>query len=213
MKKLIYLLPLAIGLGQVASADTVTDTTLNVDYTATSNFVAGPGNVFDVFLTVDPTAFSAGTGFLTAVSMQFKTGSDVASSVTLLAAPGGAGAWTTEQVGGLDSAGCNHKGGSSGDVCFQDVSAVTTVPGGPYNFEFAVTMPGTDALTALSDIKAAFNASENNSGKNLGLTSMPITIQLSSVPEPSARWYSIGAGLLVVMFAAVSRRKKQSAVA
>jgi hypothetical protein len=49
-------------------------------------------------------------------------------------------------------------------------------------------MPGTDALTAASDIKAAFNTLQNNGGTNLGLTSMGITIQPStvpSVPEPS----------------------------
>ena len=74
----------------VAKADTVTDTKLNVTYTATSTFAPGPGNTFDVFLTVDPTGFNAGTGFLTALSLQFKTGSDVSTSVLLLEAPG----WT-----------------------------------------------------------------------------------------------------------------------
>jgi hypothetical protein len=210
MKKLIFLAPLAIGFAQLVNADTVTDTTLNVDYTATSDFVAGPGNVFDVFLTVDPTNFSAGSGFLTALSMQFKTGSDVASSVSLLEAPGGVSAWSTEQPGGLNKNGCDLTAANSGDVCFQNISAPTTVPGGPYNFEFAVTMPGTDALTALSDIKAAYNTAQDNSGKNLGLTSMGITIQTSTVPEPSPRWYTMAAGLLVGLVA-VAKRKKQSA--
>jgi len=58
-----------------------------------------------------------------------------------------------------------------------EVRQVLTVPGGPYNFELAVTMPGSDALTAASDIKAAYNTLQNNDGKNLGLTSMGITIQ------------------------------------
>ncbi len=112
------------------------------------------GNVYDVFLNVDPTAFSAGSGFLTAVDMQFKTGSDISTSVTLLAAPGGVGDWASEDVGGVDAKGCNGTGGSGGYVCFQDVSATTTVPSvGSYNFEFAVTMPGTDVLTASSDIR------------------------------------------------------------
>lgn len=55
-------------------------------------------------------------------------------------------------------------------------------------FEFAVTMPGSDVLTAASDIKAAFNTSVNNTGRNLGLTSMGITIQPggpATVPEPT----------------------------
>src|ERR1700722_4645653 len=104
----------------VAKADTVTDTKLNVTYTATSTFAPGPGNTFDVFLTVDPSGFSAGTGFLTALSLQFKTGSDTSTSVILLAAPGGTGDWSLEMPGGLDSSGCNGKGANSGDVCFQE---------------------------------------------------------------------------------------------
>jgi hypothetical protein len=104
-------------------------------------------------LTVDPTGFNAGTGFLTALSLQFKTGSDVSTSVLLLESPGGPGDWTLEQVGGLDKSGCNGKGGASGDVCFQESASgsITPVPGGPYTFEFEVTMPRTDALTAATD--------------------------------------------------------------
>jgi hypothetical protein len=194
-------LPLCFAFFQIAKADTVTDTSLNVDYTATSDFVAAPGNIYDVFLTVDPTAFTAGSGFLTALSMQFKTGSDVSTSVTLLSAPGAVGDWSLEIPGGLNKSGCDSTGANSGDVCFQDLSANTVVPGGPYQFEFAVTMPGTDALTAASDIKAAYNSDMDNSGKNLGLTSMGITIQASTVPEPSARWYSLAAVLLAIIVA------------
>jgi hypothetical protein len=199
-------LPLAFALVQLLAADTVTDTTLDVDYTATSTFVAGPGNVYDVFLNVDPSAFNAGSGFLTAIAMQFKTGSDVSTAVTLLAAPGGVSDWATEDVGGLNAKGCDGAGGSSGDVCFQNLSATTTVPGGPYNFEFAVTMPGTDVLTASSDIKADYNKTlANKQQDNLGLTSMGITIQTSTVPEPSPRWYCLGAGLFAAILA--SKRK------
>jgi hypothetical protein len=190
IKKILSLSCLCL-LGFVASAkaDTVTDTSLDVKYTVTSSFIPVSGNTYDVFLTIDPTAFNAGTGFLTAFTLQFKTGSDVSTAVSLVSAPGGVADWSPEIPGGLNSGGCNGNGASSGDVCFQNLgSAGTTVPGGPYNFELAVTMPGSDALTAASDIKAAYNTLQNNDGKNLGLTSMGITIQTSTVPtvpEPS----------------------------
>jgi hypothetical protein len=203
-KKLVSLFSLCLlGLVASAKADTITDTTLNVKYTATSTFIPVSGNTYDVFLTIDPTNFSAGTGFLTAFSLQFKTGSDVSSAVSLVSAPGGISDWSLEEPGGLNSGGCNFNGASSGAVCFQNLgSAGTSVPGGPYNFELAVTMPGTDALTAASDIKAAFNTLQNNDGKNLGLTSMAITIQtsgdqksVSTVPEPSTLMF-LGTGAL-----------------
>ena len=160
MSRLGFFAPLpllALMLNQAPlSADTITDTALGVSYTATSTFTPVTDNTYDVFLTVDPTGFSAGSGFLTAVSLAYKTGSDIATSVSLLAAPGGVGAWSPEMPGGLNAKGCNGNGASSGDVCFQNVSSTTTVPGGPYMFEFAVTLPDSDALTATSDIKAAF---------------------------------------------------------
>jgi hypothetical protein len=209
IKKLFSLSCMCL-LGFVASAkaDTVTDKSLDVNYTVTSSFVPVSGNTYDVFLTIDPTAFNAGAGFLTAFSLQFKTGSDTSTAVSLVSAPGGVKDWSSEMPGGVDSSGCNGNGASSGDVCFQNLgSAGTTVPGGPYSFELAVTMPGSDALTAASDIKAAYNTLQNNDGKNLGLTSMGITIQpstVSPVPEPSTLML-LGTGALGIA-GAIKRR-------
>lgn len=187
-------LALCLGLAQIGKADTITDTSLDVDYTATSTFTPVTDNMFDVFLIIDPTVFDAGSGFLTAFSLAFNT-------VSLVTAPGGVSAWSTEMPGGLDSSDCNGKGVSSGDVCFQNPgSAGTPVPGGPYKFEFAVTMPDSVALTAASDIKAAFNSLQNNSGKNLG------QIQKNVTPEPSTLLYMSAVGLLMAFVA--SRRRQ-----
>ncbi len=192
---------LVLALSQYARAS-VTDAALDVTYTATSTFAPVTDNTYDVFLTVDASQFSAGTGYLTAISLQYKTGSATSSSVTLVEAPGGIGDWSLEMPGGLNKSGCDTSNPSSGDVCFQNVSADTAVPGGPYDFEFAVTMPGTDALTAASDLKVAYNTAMDNSGKNLGLTSQRITIDLA--PEPGTM-VLFGTGLLA--FAGMLRRK------
>jgi hypothetical protein len=201
----------ALTVASLANADTITDTSLNVTYTATSSFVPVSGNTYDVYLSIDATGFSQGLGYLDAVAMQFKTGSDIAS-VTLVDAPGGTSGWSLPDPGGLNKNGCDSVGVSAGDVCFQNNGANPAVPAtGVYNFEFAVTLPGTDALTAASDIKAAYNAAADNSGKNLGLTSQSITIgQHADAPEPGTVGL-LGAGLVGVSLM-LKRKRRNLAV-
>ena len=178
----------AFGFVGTAQADTVTDTTLNVIYTAT---VSGS----QVTLTIDATGFSAGSGFLTAVAMQF-TG---ASNATLISATGGVNAWSQVQSGGLNSNGCN---GTGNFFCTQNISANLPVPAnGTYTFVFDVTGLSGNA----SDIKAAYNVLADNSGKNLGLTSQGIDLgPPTSTPEP-ASMLLLGLGLVGAPF--LRRRK------
>jgi len=192
MKKVLFcaaiLAMAAFAFAGSAKADTVTDTNLNVVYTAT---VSGS----QVTLTVDATGFSAGSGFLTAVAMQF-TG---ASDATLISATGGINAWSQVQPGGLNSGGCNGQGNF---FCTQNISANLVVPAsGIYTFVFDVTgLSGTD-----SDIKAAYNVLADNSGKNLGLTSQGIDLgPPTSTPEP-ASMLLLGLGLVGAPF--LRRRK------
>lgn len=188
---------LLLGFCTCAQAS-VTDTNLDVTYTATSTFVAGSGNTYDVFLTMDPTDFSGGNGYVAAVAMQFKTGSDVAQSVTLLESPGSTSDWLGEPSGISQKNGaCDMTGGSSGDFCFEATNTSDALaPGGPYTFEFQVTMPGTDALSATSDIKVAYTSL---TGATLGQSSISsFTIQqIAPTPEPGTI-FLFGTGLLLV---------------
>jgi hypothetical protein len=183
----------ALAFTQFANA-TVIDTSLNVRYELTSTFTPAAGtNTYDVFLAIDTSLFNGGAGFLTAVALQFNN----PTSVTLKSAPGGVSDWSAEIPGGLDSGGCNGNGNFE---CFQfkGTDNATSVPHSSlFVFDFAVTLPGTTALSASNDIKADYNASKDNTGKNLGITSMTEPIDMCSgntcgsinplggVPEPS----------------------------
>ena len=174
---LITLTVLAVALlfGNIAKADTI-DPTTGVTYSLTASMDgadAGRGQV-DVTLTVNTSTADFTSGFLTAVAMQF-TG---ASSVTLESAPGGTGAWTT-MAGGLDSGGCN---GTGNFVCFKDSASNPLAVGGTYTFVFDVKGGWT---CCSSDVKADYNASADNTGQNLGLTSIGIGTT-TSTPEPSS---------------------------
>ena len=188
---------------------TIIDTTLNVRYELTSTFTPVSGNTYDVFLAIDASLFNQGPGFLTAVALQFNN----PTSVTLLQAPGGVSDWSVDIPGGLNANGCNGNGNLD---CFQFLHTgpapdnATAVPHASLlSFEFAVTLPGTTALSASNDVKAEYNAARDGSGHNLGITSQAIPIDQCSgstcgsinptsvVPEPGTTLLMVaGLGLL-----------------
>jgi hypothetical protein len=201
---------MAVAGAGYAKADTVTDTTLNVNYTLTSSFLpeTGSTNTFDVTLVIDATGFTgaggATSGFLQAIAPQFSG----ATLVTLDSAPGGVMNWSGVGIpGGTNSSGCDSKGAPSGHVCFANfsVNSAGAVPD-TLTFVFDVTLPDGQALGTSSDIKAVYNEDSFGGGKFLGQTSMGITIQpggSTSVPEPGVLPL-LGVGLIGLAFA--SRR-------
>lgn len=180
---LIILTVLAVALvfGGIAKADTVTDTVLNVVYTASvSTDASDPMGTVDVTLQIDATGFNAGSGFLTAVAMQFTGATAVSLESVTAGTTDVTSGWGAIQAGGLNSGGCD---GTGNFFCTQNLTANLVVPATEdYTFVFDVT-----GLTCCdSDVKAAYNTSADNSGKNLGLTSMGIGLTPMTAPEPGS---------------------------
>jgi hypothetical protein len=166
----------ALSLAPFAKASIV-DTTNDVTYELTSTFTPRAGNIYDVFLAVDTSLFNQGPGFLTSVALHFNASP---TSVTLEQAPGGLSDWGALVSGTVNSSGCHSSG--AGFDCFPYIGtdSLTSVPHSSILvFEFAVTLPGSTALSTangVDDIKAEYNTARDGSGTNLGITSQGITI-------------------------------------
>ena len=187
----VFVALLGLALAGTAKADSTVDTTNNITYNASSVLV-GVGE-YDVTLTIDTSLFSKGAGFLTSVAMQFTD----ATSVNLLDAPGGAGAWTTIIGGGTNANGCDGHGNF---WCTQNVTGIAPVPAaGVYTFIFDVF--GSDGSAGTdSEIKVEYAAGTNpKTSKNLGQTSQGIVLGGgTSVPEPGSLPL-LGIGLIAVL--------------
>ncbi len=191
---------------QFANASII-DTSVNVTYELTSTFTPVTGNTYDVFLALDATHFSQAPGFLIAVALQFQNN----ATVSLISAPGGTADWSFV-AGGTNSGGCDGNGNFE---CFKYVGSdnASAVPAASlYDFEFAVTLPGTTALIAANDIKAVYKTNRDGSGQLLGQTSQTASIDSctgngcgqinplgSNTPEPGTMMMMLsGMGLLGV---------------
>ncbi|HEV2175959.1 MAG TPA: PEP-CTERM sorting domain-containing protein [Terriglobia bacterium] len=170
----------AAGIGRADGIGPNCNTCQGSIYTLT--FAAAGTNTWDIFYTIDTSGYNGGGTLLDDVA--FKATSMFPTTTTLLAAPGGIGDWTVEN-GGINSGGCDGTGG--GFVCaFADSLGVApSVPDGTYVWEFQIvtTQPPLTGSFA-SSIKARYT---NGDGSKVGaLVSEPITLQSSTVPEPSS---------------------------
>jgi hypothetical protein len=125
-------------LGVTAHADTITDagSTYTLSYTNPSS------GVYDVYLTIDASAYSGGSAtysnFLHDVALQLAKDDSDYDSVTVLSSPAGYADTITD--GGLSGTGCNASG--SGFFCLDYTGSGLGVaagnPGDIYTFEFQV---------------------------------------------------------------------------
>jgi hypothetical protein len=191
-KKLLYLsclCLLAITPFGIAKADTIGPSCASCfgsSYTLSYDYTSNP-DVFDVFLVVNTTGFTGGSGdYLNSVALKLVPNSSDIHSVSLVTKPTSFGATVDD---GLSSNGC----GGPGNGFFCSESSGNGVPvdhaGDIYTFEWVLTVASpSDLLTGIDDasIKALY---VDDCGDQDGITSQNITLTdapPSATPEPSS---------------------------
>ena len=93
----------------LSGCGTCQGSTYLLQYNPTNTTTSGADNVYDVFLTINTAGYNvAGGAFLDTVLVKIASSVDLPPS-TLVAAPGGAGAWSLQQSG-LNAGGCGSIG-------------------------------------------------------------------------------------------------------